>query len=62
MEQHTFTRSQSGTGVINSDVSAYKKAIAKREQDKYIKGLQARIESLESAVALLEQTVKEMSN
>ncbi len=62
MKQHTFTRSQGGTGLVNSDVSAYKKAIAKREQDKYIKGLQARIESLESAVTLLEKTVKEMSN
>ena len=62
MENHTFQRSANGSGVINSDVSAYKKAIAKRKQDKYIKGLQARIESLESAVTLLEKTVKEMSN
>jgi hypothetical protein len=61
MEQHTFTRSQSGTGLVNSDVSAYRQAIAKKKQNKYIKGLEARIEKLESAMILLEQTVKEMS-
>jgi chaperonin cofactor prefoldin len=62
MEQHTFKRSHNGAGVINSDISEYKKVIAKKKQDKYIKGLQSRIESLESAVKLLEKTVKEMSN
>ncbi len=61
MEQHTFTRSQSGTGLVNSDVSAYRQTIAKKKQNKYIKGLEARIEKLENAMILLEQTVKEMS-
>jgi hypothetical protein len=61
MKQHTFTRSQSGTGLVNSDASAYRQAVSKKKQNKYIKGLEARIEKLENAMILLEQTVKEMS-
>ena len=34
MDNHSFTRSESGSGIVNSDVSSYKKAVAKRNQDK----------------------------
>jgi hypothetical protein len=61
MEQHTFIRSESGSGIVNSDVIEYKKAVAKREQDKYIKGLEARIYKLESAMVLMQKTIKEIS-
>lgn len=61
MKQHTFIRSESGSGIVNSDVSEYKKAVAKRNQDKYIKGLEARIQKLESAIVLIQNTIKEMS-
>lgn len=57
----TFVKSESGAGVVNTDISAYHKAIAKREQTKYIKSLEQRIEKLESAMILLENTVKEIS-
>jgi len=61
MEKHTFERSESGAGIVNTDISAYKKAIAKSKRDKYIKGLESRIEKLESAMDLLQKTVNEMS-
>jgi hypothetical protein len=61
MESNTFVRSHSGAGVANTDVSAYKDAIAKREQAKYIKRLEQRIGKLESAMNLLQKTVKEIS-
>jgi len=57
----TFIKSDSGAGVVNTDISAYQKAIAKREQAKYLKSLEQRIEKLESAMALLENTLKEIS-
>ncbi len=61
MNNHSFIRSESGSGIVNSDVSAYKKAVAKRDQDKYIKGLETRIEKLESAMTLIQKTINEMS-
>ena len=54
-------RSKTGAGVVNSDISAYNDAVLKRKQDKYIKGLEQRIIKLESALSLLENTVKEMT-
>ena len=57
----TFVKSDSGVGVINTDASAYHKAIAKREQAKYLRSLEQRMEKLESAMTLLENTVKEIS-
>jgi len=60
MDNHSFTRSESGSGIVNSDVSSYKKAVAKRNQDKYIKGLETRIKKLESAMTLIQKTISEM--
>ncbi len=61
MENSAYTASNSGAGVINTDTSAYKAALAKRKQDKYIKGLEQKICKLESAMVLLEKTVKEIT-
>lgn len=61
MITETFVKSSSGAGVVNTDVSAYQEAIAKREQAKYIKGLEQRIIKLESAMIFLENTVKEIT-
>lgn len=59
MRTDALVRTSSG-GVINTDREAYHQAIAKRKQDKYIKSLEARIVKLESAMELLETTVKEI--
>tara|TARA_B110000967_G_C18633851_1_gene435035 strand:+ start:231 stop:437 length:207 start_codon:yes stop_codon:yes gene_type:complete len=56
-----YVKSDSGAGLVNSDPSAYKTAVAKRKQDKYINGLEQRIVKLESALDLLQKTVKEMT-
>jgi prefoldin subunit 5 len=48
-------------GLVNTDMSSYRSAVARREQDKYIKSLESRIIKLESAMRTLETTVKEMS-
>lgn len=61
MENSAYTKSNSGAGVVNTDVGAYRAALAKRKQDKYVKGLEQRIFKLESAMALLEKTVNEMN-
>ncbi|MDB4559053.1 SlyX family protein [bacterium] len=61
MSRSTYIRSKTGAGVVNSDISAYNDAVLKRKQDKYIKGLEQRITKLESALSLLENTVKEMT-
>ncbi len=60
MRTDALVRTSSG-GVINTDREAYHQAIAKRKQDKYIKGLEQRITKLESALSLLENTVKEIT-
>ncbi len=59
MRTDTLVRTSSG-GVVNTDREAYHQAVAKRKQDKYIKSLEARIVKLESAMELLETTVKEI--
>lgn len=60
MSNETFVKSDSGAGVVNTDILAFKQAMAKKKRDKYIKGLEQRIEKLESAMSLLENTVKEI--
>lgn len=61
MTEESFVRSSSGTGVVNTDIIEYQKARARKKQDKYIKGLEQRIEKLESAMLRLENTVKEIT-
>ena len=61
MGTETFIRSEGGVGVVNTDIAEYQKAIARREQAKYIKSLEQRIVKLESAMALLEQTFEEIT-
>jgi hypothetical protein len=61
MINETFVRSESGSGVVNADVVSYQKARARKKQDKYIKGLEQRIEKLESAMLRLENTVNEIT-
>tara|TARA_B110000967_G_C18879329_1_gene560110 strand:+ start:1521 stop:1715 length:195 start_codon:yes stop_codon:yes gene_type:complete len=56
-----YDRSENGVGLVNTDSSAYKSAIARRKQDKYMKGLEKRLENLESALDLLQKTVKEIT-
>jgi hypothetical protein len=60
MINNELARSSSGAGIINTDRQAYQQAIAKRKQDKYIQSLEMRIAKLESAMELLETTVKEI--
>jgi hypothetical protein len=48
-------------GLVNTDVNLYRSAVARREQDKYIKSLETRIIKLEDAMQNLETTVKEMT-
>jgi hypothetical protein len=52
---------RAGSGIINTDREAYQQAVAKRKQDKYIKDMEMRISKLESALQLLETTVKEIT-
>ena len=61
MSRSEYIRSKGGAGIVNSDISAYNNAVLKRKQDKYIKGLEQRITKLESALSLLENTVKEIT-
>ena len=61
INNHTLSRSESGAGLVNTDVSGYRNAIANKKRDKYIKGLEQRILKLESAQAILEKTIKEIS-
>lgn len=60
IENHEYNRTVNG-GLVNKDVSAYRSAVAKKNQDKYIKGLESRICKLESAMTLLQNTVKEIT-
>jgi len=59
--EESFARSSGGSGVVNTDIVEYQKARARKKQDKYIKGLEQRIEKLESAMLRLENTVKEIT-
>ena len=60
MNDNTFVRTSDGKSLINTDVSAYRSALAKRKQDKYIKGLETRIQRLESSMELLQNTIIEI--
>lgn len=57
----SLSRTVDGIAVVNADVTAYRNAVATKRRDKYIKGLEQRIEKLESAMDLLQKTVKEIS-
>jgi hypothetical protein len=59
MMQAEFIRKDAG--LVNTDINSYRNAVARKEQDKYINSLEARITKLESAMRNLETTVKEMS-
>lgn len=61
MESETYIRSSTGSGIVNTDAIGYDRALARRKQAKYIKGLEHRIEKLESALLLLQNTVKEIT-
>ncbi|MDB4786284.1 hypothetical protein OAG36_00970 [bacterium] len=60
MESNTFVRTNNGAGLVNTDVDAYRRVVAKRKQDKYIRGLELRIQKLESSMQLLQSTIKEI--
>jgi len=60
IEQQEYARGVNG-GLVNTDISAYRSAVAKKTQDKYIKSLESRICKLESAMDLLQKTVKEIT-
>jgi len=59
IQQTEFVRKDAA--LVNTDVNSYRSAIARKEQDKYINSLEARILKLESAMRILETTVKEMT-
>jgi hypothetical protein len=59
MIQQEFIRKDAA--LVNTDIGAYRSAVARREQDKYIKSLETRICKLECAIITLENTVKEIS-
>ena len=58
--QQEYTRESSG-GLVNTDATAYREAVAQKSKDKYIKGLEARLCKLENAMTLLQNTVNEMT-
>jgi exonuclease VII small subunit len=59
MIQTEFVRKD--VALVNTDMNSYRSAVARREQDKYIKSLETRIIKLEDAMRTLETTVKEMT-
>ena len=59
MIQTEFIRKD--VGLVNTDMNSYRSAVARKEQDKYIKSLESRIIKLESAMRTLETTVKEIA-
>jgi len=61
MNSDKYTRASNDIGLVNTDVVAYRDALASRNRDKYIKGLEQRIDKLESAMRLLQKTVKEIT-
>jgi|TARA_R110000782_G_C14612813_1_gene392341 hypothetical protein len=61
MNSDKYTRASNDIGLVNTDVVAYRDALASRKRDKYIKGLEQRIDKLESAMRLLQKTVKEIT-
>ncbi|MDA8752447.1 hypothetical protein N9M52_00405 [bacterium] len=62
INKEAFTRTKDNAGVVNTDSSAYMDAMARRQRDKYTKGLEKRIVRLESAMNLLQSTIEEISN
>jgi hypothetical protein len=56
--QNQFIRKDAG--LVNTDMNSYWSAVARKEQDKYIKSLETRIIKLESAMKNLETTAKDM--
>jgi hypothetical protein len=59
MIQQEFIRKD--VGLVNTDSNSYRNAVARREQDKYIKSLESRLIKLEAAMRNLETTVKEIT-
>lgn len=59
MIQQEFIRKDAG--LVNTDSNSYRNAVARREQDKYIKSLESRLIKLEAAMRNLETTVKEIT-
>ncbi len=57
-----YSRPDNGVGLVNSDADAYKSAVARRKQDKYIKGLEQRLENLETALDSLQSQLKRLRN
>ncbi len=57
----SLIRNNSGIGAVSEDVSGYNDALIRKKRDKYIQGLEQRIVKLESAMNLLEKTVKEIT-
>ena len=59
MIQQEFIRKD--VGLVNTDTNSYRNALARREQDKYIKSLESGLIKLEAAMRNLETTVKEIT-
>jgi hypothetical protein len=59
MIQQEFIRKD--VGLVNTDTNSYRNALARREQDKYIKSLESRLIKLEAAMRNIETTVKEIT-
>lgn len=49
-------------GVVNNDISAFRSAKARIEQNKTIQSLETRLNNLESVVQSLQKTCKEITN
>mgnify|MGYP001031185293 CR=1 FL=1 len=61
MSTDKYTRTSNDVGLVNTDITAYRDALAKKKRAKYINGLEQRIDKLESAMDLLQKTVKEIT-
>lgn len=61
MSTDKYTRTSNDVGLVNTDIAAYRDALAKKKRAKYINGLEQRIDKLESAMDLLQKTVKEIT-
>ena len=49
-------------GVVNTDVSAFRSAKARIEQNKRLQAMEVRLNNLEEVVRVLQRTCKEMTN
>ena len=61
MSTDKYTRTSNDVGLVNTDITAYRDALAKKKRAKYINGLEQRIDKLEPAMDLLQKTVKEIT-